>query len=134
MLDSCESTDTQTGAYGGMFGNLGNLAAFVKSAQEMQKRVADVQEVLKAAKVEGSAGGDLVRVTANGKGDIERISIDPSLLKPEEKEALEELCSAAVNQAVARARELAQAEMARLMGGLDLPPGLLDPSLLNGRP
>ncbi|HRS95700.1 MAG TPA: YbaB/EbfC family nucleoid-associated protein, partial [Candidatus Latescibacteria bacterium] len=81
-----------------------------------------------------SVGGDLVRVTANGKGDIERISIDPSLLKPEEKEALEELCSAAVNQAVARARELAQAEMARLMGGLDLPPGLLDPSLLNGRP
>ncbi|HPC43696.1 MAG TPA: YbaB/EbfC family nucleoid-associated protein, partial [Candidatus Latescibacteria bacterium] len=71
-----------------MFGNLGNFAAFVKSAQEMQKRVADVQEVLKAAKVEGSAGCDLVRVTANGKGDIERISIDPSLLKPEEKEAL----------------------------------------------
>ncbi len=117
-----------------MFGNLGNLAAFVKSAQEMQKRVADVQEFLNAAKVEGSAGGDLVRVIANGKGDIERIFIDPSLLKAEEKEALEELCSAAVNQATARAKELAQAEMARLMGGLDLPPGLLDPSFLNGRP
>lgn len=115
-----------------MFENLGNIANLVKGAQEMQKRLADLQESLKTARVEGSAGGDLVRATANGKGDIERISIDSSLLGPDDKETLETLCAAAVNQAIARAKELAQSEMSKLMGGMNLPPGLLDSPLLKG--
>jgi hypothetical protein len=112
-----------------MFGNLGNIAGLLKGAQEMQKKMAELEERLKGQRVEGSAGGDLVRVVVDGRGHIERVTIDHSLLNSEDKETLEELTAAACNQAVSRAKQRAQEEMSTLLGGLDVPPGILDSPL-----
>lgn len=101
--------------------NLGNL---MKQAQEMQARMAELQEKLAAMDVEGAAGGGMVRVTLNGKGDMRRVKIEPSLLRPEEAEVVEDLIVAASADARAKAERAASEEMSKLTGGLQLPPGL----------
>ena len=105
-------------------GQLGDMGKLMKQAQEMQSRMADVQGRLDAIEVTGEAGAGLVRVTATAKGEVRRLSIDPSLFVPEEREVVEDLIVAAVQDAQARAVEAAQAEMAKLTEGLELPPGL----------
>ena len=90
----------------------------------MQSRMADAQSRLDAIEVTGEAGAGLVRATATAKGQLRALSIDPSLFVPEEREVVEDLIVAAVQDAQARAVEAAQAEMAKLTEGLDLPPGL----------
>ena len=102
-----------------------NLAKMMKQAQELQARVAALQEQLAAAEIEGSAGGGMVRATTDGRHRLKRLAIDPSLLAPAEAEVLEDLVCAAVNDARARAEEHAKRETAKLTGGLGLPPGLL---------
>lgn len=105
-------------------GQLGDMAKIMKQAQEMQSRMADAQNRLDTIEVTGEAGAGLVRATATAKGQLRALSIDPSLFVPEEREVVEDLIVAAVQDAQARAVEAAQAEMAKLTEGLDLPAGL----------
>lgn len=88
-----------------------------KMQAEMEKIQADLEEVT----VEGSAGGGMVRVTANGKRDILEVKIDPEVVDRDDVEMLEELIAAAVNQAQQKAAELQAESMSRLTGGLPLP-------------
>jgi hypothetical protein len=101
--------------------NIGNL---MKQAQQMQSRMAEMQAKLGEMEVSGSAGGGLVSVTVNGKGEAKKLKIDPSLCTADEIEVLEDLIVAAFNDAKGRIETLMQAEMQKLTGGLNLPPGL----------
>jgi len=100
-----------------------NLGQLMKQAQAMQAKMAEMQEKLAEMEVSGSAGADMVKVTLNGKGELRSVSIEPSLLKPDEGEILEDLIVAAHNDAKARLESRVQEETASLMGGLSLPPG-----------
>jgi DNA-binding YbaB/EbfC family protein len=90
----------------------------------MQARMQQMQEELAEAEIEGQSGAGLVRVTLNGKGDMKKISIDPSLMKPSEAEILEDLVLAANQDARAKVESQMAAKMAEITGGLPLPPGL----------
>jgi DNA-binding YbaB/EbfC family protein len=105
-------------------GQLGDMAKIMQRAQEMQSRMTDMQNRLDDIEVTGEAGAGLVKVTATAKGAVTRLSIDPSLFKPEEREVVEDLIVAAVQDAQARAMAAAQAEMAKITDGLELPPGM----------
>jgi DNA-binding YbaB/EbfC family protein len=105
-------------------GQLGDMAKLMKQAQEMQGKMAEAQARLEAIEVEGESGAGLVRAVASAKGELRRLSVDPSLFKPEEREVVEDLIVAAVKDAQARAATAAQAEMAKVTEGLALPPGM----------
>lgn len=99
-------------------GGMGNL---LKQAQEMQARLAKIQEELGQKTVEGSAGGGMVQVTVNGQFNISRVKIEPAVINGEEKEMLEDLVLAAVNDGMRKAREMVSAEMSKITGGLKIP-------------
>ena len=101
-----------------------NISNMMKQAQELQKNMAEAQEKLNLIEVEGMSGGGVVNVIANAKGEIKRISIDKNLLKPEEKEIIEDLIVAAINDAKAKGEIAAQEEMKSVTGGIPLPPGM----------
>ncbi len=101
--------------------NLGNM---LKQAQEMQAKMAEMQERLMAAELEGSAGAGMVKVTVSGKGDLRRVKIDPSLLDPSDVEVLEDLVVAAAADARTKVEAMMQEEMSKMTGGLPLPPGM----------
>ena len=101
--------------------NLGNL---MKQAQQMQEKMAEMQARLGDIEVAGAAGGGMVQVTLNGKGEMRRVRIDPSLAKPEDVTVLEDLLVAASNDARVKVEALAQDEMRKITGGLPLPPGM----------
>ena len=101
--------------------NLGNM---MKQAQQLQKKMAEAQNKLNDIEVEGTSGGGLIKVTATAKGSFKRISIDDSLIKQDEKEILEDLIVAAINDAKEEGEAAAQEEMKNLTGGLPLPPGM----------
>jgi hypothetical protein len=101
--------------------NLGNM---LKQAQELQNKMADIQAKLSDVELDGSAGGGMVTVTLNGKGDMRRVKIDPALADPNEVEILEDLLVAASNDAKAKVEAYVQEEMGKLTGGLNLPAGL----------
>jgi nucleoid-associated protein EbfC len=105
-------------------GGLGDMGKLMRQAQEMQSKMAEVQERLEAIEVEGEAGAGLVKAVASAKGELRRLSIDPSLFKPEEREVVEDLIVAAVKEAVGRAQAKAQEEIGKVTGGLSLPPGM----------
>jgi DNA-binding YbaB/EbfC family protein len=105
------------------------LSDLFKQAKAMQERAADMQAQLGRIEVEGSAGGGLVRVTMSGKSEVKRVSIDPSLLKAEEREILEDLIVAAAADAKAKAERKMAEEMQKLAGSLGLPPGMNLPGL-----
>lgn len=105
-------------------GGLGDMAKIMKQAQEMQSRMSDVQSRLDAIEVVGEAGAGLVKVTATAKGAVKGLSIDPTLFAPDEREVVEDLIVAAIQDAQARATVAAQAEMSKITEGLDLPPGM----------
>ncbi|QIG50050.1 YbaB/EbfC family nucleoid-associated protein [Nordella sp. HKS 07] len=100
-----------------------NLSAMMKQVQEMQSRMQDMQTKLGQLAVTGQSGGGLVKVTLNGKGVLTGADIDPSLLKPEEKEILEDLIVAAHADAKNRVEQMVAEEMKSITGGLPLPPG-----------
>jgi nucleoid-associated protein EbfC len=105
--------------------DFGNLKGLFETAQRLESEMARVKEELARKTVVGETGGGLVKCTASGKGDVLEISIDPSLLgDPGGAKMLEDLLVGAVNLALDRARQLAQDEVARVGGGLQLPPGL----------
>lgn len=101
--------------------NLGNL---MRQAQEMQEKMAELQQRLAAAEVTGIAGAGMVSVTLTGKGEMRRLKIDPSIVDPAEVEVLEDLIAAAFSDARGKVEAQAAEEMAKLTGGLQLPPGL----------
>ena len=101
--------------------NIGNM---MKQAQQLQKKMAEAQEKLSSIEVEGVSGGGVVKVTATAKGEIKRINIDESLLKPDDKEITEDLIVAAINDAKQKGETAAQEEMKTVTGGMPLPPGM----------
>ncbi|HTZ76400.1 MAG TPA: YbaB/EbfC family nucleoid-associated protein [Stellaceae bacterium] len=101
--------------------NLGNM---MKQAQQMQERMAELQQRLDQAEVQGQSGGGMVQATLSGKNELRRLKIDPSLVNASEVEVLEDLVVAAVNDARARVEAMVAEEMAKLTGGLKLPPGM----------
>jgi DNA-binding YbaB/EbfC family protein len=101
-----------------------NLAGMMKQASEMQAKMQQMQERLEATVVEGESGAGMVRVSLSGKGDLKSIVIDPKLADPNEMEMLTDLIVAAHADAKRRLDTTMQAEMAKVTGGLQLPPGL----------
>jgi len=103
-----------------MKGGLGNL---MKQAQEMQASMQRAQEELASLEVTGESGGGLVKVTMSGKHEVRRVSIDDSLVG-DDKDMLEDLVAAAINDAVHRVENLTKERMTGLTAGLNLPPGM----------
>ncbi|MDA8050724.1 MAG: YbaB/EbfC family nucleoid-associated protein [Rhodospirillales bacterium] len=101
-----------------------NLAGLMKQASQMQERMQEMQAKLAAIECEGSAGAGLVSVVLNGKGDLVRVRIDPTLVEPLDREMLEDLLVAAHTEAKRKIEAVAADEMQKLTGGLSLPPGM----------
>lgn len=101
-----------------------NLGQMMKQAQAMQAKMAEVQESLGAVEISGSAGGGLVGVTLTGKGEMRGMKIDPSLLDANEVEVLEDLITAAFNDAKTKVEAHVSERMAEITGGLKLPAGM----------
>lgn len=104
-------------------GGIGNL---MKQAQLMQENLQKAQQKIAALEVEGSAGAGMVQVVMTGKHDVKRVRIDPALLD-EDKEMLEDLIAAAVNDAVRKVEAATQELMASVTAGMPLPPGMKFP-------
>jgi DNA-binding YbaB/EbfC family protein len=100
-----------------MKGGLGNI---LKQAQAMQENLKRAQQELAALEITGNAGGGMVRITMTGRHDVKRVELDPSLLK-DDKEVLEDLIAAAINDAVHRVEQATQERMAGITGGLGIP-------------
>jgi len=101
-----------------------DLGQMMKQAQEMQAKMAEMQDKLGDLEISGSAAGGMVEVTLNGKGEVRRIKIDPSLIDPAEIEVMEDLIVAGFNDAKAKVEAQIADEMGKLTGGLQLPPGM----------
>ena len=101
-----------------------NLGQMLKQAQELQTRMAAMQEKLATVEITGSAGGGMVRVTLDGKGEAKKVAIDPSLMAPGEKAVVEDLVRAAMNDAKGKLEAVVREKMSELTGGLPLPPGM----------
>jgi|TARA_B110000305_G_scaffold221743_1_gene264752 nucleoid-associated protein EbfC len=100
----------------------GGLDGLMKQAQQMQEKVQDIQAQLAKAEVTGESGAGMVKVVMTGRHDVKRVQIDPSLLT-EDKEILEDLLAAAVNDAVRRVENNQKDKMSALTGGMSLPAG-----------
>ncbi|MDQ0467937.1 YbaB/EbfC family nucleoid-associated protein [Labrys wisconsinensis] len=103
---------------------MADMLGMMRQVQAMQSKMQALQEELERAEVEGVSGGGMVTVRLTAKGEMKGLTIDPSLLKPEEKEILEDLILAAHNDAKARGERLMQEKMGALTAGLPLPPGM----------
>jgi hypothetical protein len=99
-------------------GGLGNI---MKQAQQMQRRMAQLQEEMANKQVEASAGGGMVTAVVNGKQQLLDLKIDPAAVDPEDVEMLQDLVMAAVNEAIKQSQQMAQEEMSKLTGGLNIP-------------
>jgi DNA-binding YbaB/EbfC family protein len=100
-----------------------NLGQMMKQVQEMQAKMAEMQERLAGTEIGGTSGGGMVTATMNGKGELKKIKIDPQLANPSEIELLEDLIVAACNDGRKRAEAQMSSETEKMMGGLPLPPG-----------
>lgn len=101
-----------------------DLLGMMSKMKEMQARMEQLHADLEATEVEGAAGGDLVKVTLSAKGAMRGISIDPSLLNPDEAEILEDLIVAAHKEAFSKGERVVQERTQALTAGLPIPPGL----------
>lgn len=104
-----------------MFKNILNMASMFRQAGQITTRMQEMQESLKQKRVEGASGAGLVQVVANGVGEILSLTIDPTLIERGEREMIEDLVPAAVNDAVAKAKLLHADLMKELTGGLNIP-------------
>jgi nucleoid-associated protein EbfC len=98
------------------------LAGLMKQAQAMQENMKNAQEAIAAMEVEGEAGGGMVKIVMTGRHDVKRVTIAPALLA-EDKDMLEDLVAAAMNDAVRKVEAASQQKMAGLTAGMPLPPG-----------
>ena len=99
-----------------------NLGQLMKQAQEMQTKMAEMQQRLMDVEISGSAAAGMVTAVLNGKGEMRKVKIDPSLIIPDEAEVLEDLIVAAQNDARAKVDAFMQEETSKMMGGVELPP------------
>ena len=104
-----------------MKGGLGNL---MKQAQEMQANMQKAQEEIAQVEVTGEAGGGMVSVTMTGRHEARRVTIDPALFEEGDREMIEDLVAAAVNDAARKVEQATQEKMAGVAGGMNLPPGM----------
>ena len=104
-----------------------NLGQLMKQAQEMQTKMAEMQQRLMDVEISGSAAAGLVTAGLNGKGEMRKVKSDPSLIIPDEAEVLEDLIVAAQNDARAKVDAFMQEETSKMMGGVELPPGFKMP-------
>lgn len=105
-------------------GGFGDMAKMMKTAKEMQDKMAQMQEDLARVTVTGESGAGLVKATCTAKGELTALEIDPSIFVPSEKEVVEDLILAAIKDAQRAAEARMQSEMARMSEGLGLPPGM----------
>jgi DNA-binding YbaB/EbfC family protein len=98
-----------------------NIAQIAKMAQQMQTQMAKTQEELRDTTLDATAGGGAVRVVITGAGEVRSIEIDPSAVDPDEVEMLQDLVTAAVNDAIGKAKELERERMAAVAGGMGMP-------------
>lgn len=101
-----------------------DLMGIMKQAQAMQEKMTSLQAELDLIEVTGASGGGSVRVTMTAKGQVKGVSLDPSLMNADEREILEDLIVAAINDARGKAEATAQEKMGELTKGLPLPPGM----------
>lgn len=101
-----------------------NIAGMMKQAKQMQEKMQTLQEEIAKMTVEGSSGGGMVKVVMTCKGVVRSLDIDPSVISPDDKEMLEDLVSAAVNDARSKGDEKMAAETQKLMADMGLPPGM----------
>ncbi|MET0986691.1 MAG: YbaB/EbfC family nucleoid-associated protein [Steroidobacteraceae bacterium] len=104
-----------------MKGNIGNL---MKQAQQLQEKMQRAQAEIAALEVTGEAGGGMAKVVMNGRHEVKRVSLDPSIVSADDKDMLEDLIAAAANDAVQKLERVSQERMSGLMGGMNLPPGM----------
>ena len=104
-----------------MKSNIGNL---MKQAQQLQEKMQRAQEEIAALEVTGEAGGGMAKVVMNGRHEVKRVSLDPSIVSADDKDMLEDLIAAAANDAVQKLERVSKDRMSGLMGGLNLPPGM----------
>ncbi|HOB34804.1 MAG: YbaB/EbfC family nucleoid-associated protein [Firmicutes bacterium] len=104
---------------------LGGMGKAMKQIQKMQADMQKLQEELEHMTVSATAGGGVVEVTVNGHRRVQRITVKPEVVDPEDIETLQDLLQAAVNEALRKAEELAAKELQKITGGLQLPPGLV---------
>ncbi|WP_170459970.1 YbaB/EbfC family nucleoid-associated protein [Ruegeria arenilitoris] len=102
-------------------GGLGDMAKMMKSAQELQTKMAQMQEELNTIMVVGESGAGLVKATASAKGELKGLDIDPSIFNSDNKEVVEDLILAAIKDAQTKAAERSQEEMAKLTESMGLP-------------
>jgi hypothetical protein len=104
-----------------MVGGFGDMSHLLRQAQQMQSRMAKLEAELKERVLEGTSGGGAVKVYVNGGLEVVGVKLQKDAVDPEDVETLEDLVQGAVSQALKKARELKDAEMAKITGGLNLP-------------
>ena len=102
-------------------GGLGDMGKMMKAAQEMQSKMAALQEELNTITVTGESGAGLVKATSTAKGELTALDIDPSIFQPDEKEVVEDLILAAIKDAQSKAAERSQSEMRKITEDMGLP-------------
>jgi DNA-binding YbaB/EbfC family protein len=107
-------------------GGMGGIGNLMKQAQQMQENMQKMQAKIAEMEVEGASGAGLVKVVMTGKHDVKRVTIDPSLMA-DDKDMLEDLIAAAMNDAVRKVEDMVQEKMAGVTAGLPLPPGFKMP-------
>lgn len=103
------------------FGGMGNMQKMMKQVQKMQADMAKLQEELSDMTVEATAGGGAVKITVTGKQEVRGIEIDPEILTPDDVEMIQDLLTAAFNEALRKSQDLASAEMNKITGGIKVP-------------
>jgi hypothetical protein len=102
-------------------GQMGDMAKMMKAAQEMQKKMASLQEEMHNVMVTGESGAGLVKATCTAKGELKALDIDPSIFNADDKEVVEDLILAAIKDAQSKATERAKEEMSKITEGMGLP-------------
>ena len=110
--------------FGGM-GNMGNMAGMMKKVQKMQSEMKKMQDELKRKTVDVTAGGGAVKIVMDGEKQVQSLTLDPAAVDPEDVEMLQDLLTAAFNEATRKVDDMMKAEMGKLTAGLGLPPGMI---------
>jgi DNA-binding YbaB/EbfC family protein len=110
-----------------MFNNMKNMQGLMQQAQKMQQKMAEAQEKLAAMEITGNSGAGMVEVTMTGKFDVRKIKIDPKIVDPNDVEMLEDLITAAINDARAKVEAHSATEMSKATDGIPIPPGFKMP-------
>ena len=103
---------------------MNNMSQIMKQAKAMQEKMAEMQKKIEETEIEGSSGGGAIKIVMNGKHEVKNLFIDPSIVNSDEKEVLEDLIIAALNDANKKIAENTNDQLGSISGGMGLPPGL----------